>query len=102
MKNFVKILFLMLMTLFIVSCSSDPRVTEVAESEAMVGMAGENAECVAKAAHKEMSDEEFDAYHAAMTEGTVGELMFSEDETAKAVIGKHMGAMLGCGLEIGG
>ena len=34
MKNFVKILFLMLMTLFIVSCSSDPRVTEVAESEA--------------------------------------------------------------------
>ena len=48
----------------------------------MVGMAKDKAECVAKAAHKEMSDEEFDAYHAAMTEGTVGELMFSEDETA--------------------
>ena len=44
MKNFVKILFLMLMTLFIVSCSSDPRVTEVAESEAMVGMAKDKAE----------------------------------------------------------
>ena len=102
MKNFVKILFLMLMTLFIVSCSSDPRVTEVAESEAMVGMAKDKAECVAKAAHKEMSDEEFDAYHAAMTEGTVGELMFSEDKTAEAVIGKHAIAMLGCGIEMGG
>ena len=102
MKNFVKILFLMLMTLFIVSCSSDPRVAEVAESEALVSMAGDNSECVAKGAHKAMSDEEFDMYHSHVTEGKVGELLMSEDETAKAVLGKHMAAMLECGVEMGG
>ena len=102
MKNFVKIIFLMLITIFIVSCSSDPRVAELAESEAMAGMAGDKAECVAKGAHKAMSDEEFDLYHSGVMEGTVGELMFSEDEKAEAVIGKHMAAMLECGVEMGG
>ena len=102
MKNFVKILFLMLMTLFIVSCSSDPRVAEVAESEALVSMAGDNSECVAKGAHKAMSDEEFDMYHSHVTEDKVGELLISEDETAKAVLGKHMAAILECGVEMGG
>ena len=68
----------------------------------MAGMAGDKAECVAKGAHKAMSDEEFDLYHSGVMEGTVGELMFSEDELAKEVVGAHMGAMLGCGLEIGG
>ena len=100
MKNFVKILFLMLMTLFIVSCSSDPRVTEVAESEAMVEMAGDNAECVAKAAHKEMSEEEFDMYHSAMIEDSVGDLIFSEDEKVIAVLSKHAVAMVSCGIEL--
>tara|TARA_Y100001936_G_C15457347_1_gene352111 strand:+ start:24 stop:332 length:309 start_codon:yes stop_codon:yes gene_type:complete len=102
MKNFVKILFLMLMTLFIVSCSSDPRVAEIAESEVMVGIAGDNAECVAKAAHKEMSDEEFDMYHGAIMGDTVGELLFAEDEVSEAVVGKHFAAAISCGLEIGG
>ncbi len=102
MKNFVKILFLMLMTLFIVSCSSDPRVAELAESEAMVSMAKDKAECVAKGAHKAMSDEEFDMYHSGVMEGTVGELLGSDDDTAKAVISKHMAAMLECGVEMGG
>ena len=100
MKNFVKILFLMLMTLFIVSCSSDARVSEIAESEAMVTMAGDKAECVAKEATKDMSEDELATYHEAVTKDAVGELVAAggeEDELAVAVLGKHSAAMLECG-----
>ena len=99
MKNFVKILFLMLMTLFIVSCSSDARVSEIAESEAMVNMAGDKAECVAKAATKDMSEDELATYHEAVTKDAVAELVGAseEDELAGAVVASHAAAMLECG-----
>ena len=57
----------MLMTLFIVSCSSDPEVDAIAEKIAADsdGKVSEgDAKCVAKAMKKELSDEDFTAYHA--------------------------------------
>lgn len=95
MKNFVKILFLMLMTLFIVSCSSDPEVDAIAEKIAADsdGKVSEgDAKCVAKAMKKELSDEDFTAYHAFIVED--GEMPSME------VMGKVVPAMMGCGIEI--
>ena len=95
MKNFVKILFLMLMTLFIVSCSSDPEVDAVAEALAS-GSDGKvsesDAKCVAKAMKKELSDEEWTAYHAFIVE--------DGESPGMEMFGKQAGAMLSCGVEM--
>ena len=65
MKNFIKIIFLMLMTLFIVGCSSDPEVQEVADGlvNESTGITQKIANCMAKDAKSSMTDEEWDAYH---------------------------------------
>ncbi len=95
MKNFVKILFLMLMTLFIVSCSSDPEVDAVAEklsADSDGNVSEGDAKCVAKAMKKELSDEDWTAYHASVVED--GEMPSGE---VMAALGP---AMMSCGIEI--
>jgi len=99
MKNFIKIIFLMLMTLFIVGCSSDPEVDAlvdamVAEGEGAVSE--KQAKCMINGIKDGATDDQWDVFVAVTLEDEQPEDL----EALFAIAGLTMGAALKCGVEL--
>tara|TARA_B100001996_G_scaffold308899_1_gene250480 strand:+ start:982 stop:1275 length:294 start_codon:yes stop_codon:yes gene_type:complete len=97
MKNFIKINILMLMTLFIVGCSSDPEVQAVADNlvNESSGLDQSIADCMAKEAKSSMTDEEWDAYHAMVVDN-------DRSGMSEGIFTKMIGAGVKCGAPMPG
>ena len=65
MKNFIKIIFLMLMTLFIVGCSSDPEVDALVDAMVAEGegeVSEKQAKCMVNGIKDGATDDQWDMF----------------------------------------
>jgi len=99
MKNFIKITFLMLMTLFIVGCSSDPEVDAlvdamVAEGEGEVSK--KQAKCMVNGIKDGATDDQWDMFVGMTLEDEQPEDL----EALFTIAGLTMGAAIKCGVKL--
>ena len=94
MKSLVKVSILMLASLFLMSCSTDPEVEAVAETPKN-GPAGDKGMCVAKKAKGDMTAEEWDSYYAFLVDESIGMFEMEGDSMEK-----HIKAMVMCDVDM--
>ena len=99
MKNFIKITFLMLMTLFIVGCSSDPEVDALVDAMVAEGegeVSEKQAKCMVNGIKDGATDDQWDMFVGMTLEDEQPEDL----EALFTIAGLTMGAAIKCGVEL--